>query len=318
MSMNKIDKSTKQKAIIFCGPTASGKTNLAHEYAKRNGGEIINADSMQIYKQIPIITASPSDALKSELPYHLYNFRDVDNEISAALYVNLAAAKVKEILQRDRLPVIVGGSGMYINMLVNGYSPIPDISQNNRNKARAEYAEMGSELFYLNLQKLDPEITNIFKMQDKQRLMRAYEVLLETGKSILQFQRAENILPLPLVEFQIFCMHPERQFLYNNCNERFVELLENGAESEAVYVQKQYPNLNTSAMKALGLAEIIDYLKGKINKKTAIELASTKTRQYAKRQVTWFSNQVPSKELLEYSSIDEFQQIIKKVINNEN
>jgi tRNA dimethylallyltransferase len=299
------------RAIIICGPTASGKTELAHKIALKNNGEIVNADSMQLYKQLPIITASPEEYLKNELPYHLYNFQDVDKEFSATKYVIAATKTIKQIIQRNKLPVIVGGSGMYINMLINGYSAIPNIEDNIRINARNLHTQIGQEEFFQLLQKLDPQITTILNIGDTNRIIRAYEVITQTGKSILHFQAQNNIIPLPNFSFNIFCLLPERKFLYQTCNARLIKLFDNGIiEVESLY--NNYKDLQTSAMKALGVAEIIAYIKGDLTRQEAIELASTRTRQYAKRQITWFKNKLPNPHIIEFSNIEEYKLLMKE------
>tara|TARA_B110000503_G_scaffold142948_1_gene241768 strand:+ start:4219 stop:5151 length:933 start_codon:yes stop_codon:yes gene_type:complete len=298
------------RAIIICGPTASGKTEFAHKIALKNNGEIVNADSMQLYKQLPIITASPEEYLKNELPYHLYNFQDVDKEFSATKYVIAATKAIKQITQRNKLPVIVGGSGMYINMLINGYSAIPDIEDNIRISARNLHTQIGQEAFFQLLQELDPQITTILNVGDTHRIIRAYEVITQTGKSILHFQAQNNIIPLPNFSFDIFCLLPERKFLYQTCNARLIKLFDNGIiEVESLY--NNYKDLQTSAMKALGVSEIIAYIKGALTRQEAIELASTRTRQYAKRQITWFKNQLPNPHIIEFSSMEEYKLLMK-------
>ena len=299
------------RAIIICGPTASGKTEFAHKIALKNNGEIVNADSMQLYKQLPIITASPEEYLKNELPYHLYNFQDVDKEFSATKYVIAATKAIKQITQRNKLPVIVGGSGMYINMLINGYSAIPDIEDNIRISARNLHTQIGQEAFFQLLQELDPQITTILNVGDTHRIIRAYEVITQTGKSILHFQAQNNIIPLPNFSFDIFCLLPERKFLYQTCNARLIKLFDNGIiEVESLY--NNYKDLQTSAMKALGVSEIIAYIKGDLTRQEAIELASTRTRQYAKRQITWFKNQLPNPHIIEFSSMEEYKLLMKE------
>lgn len=301
----------KNRAVVICGPTASGKTDLAHELAKKHDGEIINADSMQLYKHIPVITASPSDEQKSELPYHLYNFVDENNEYSAVKYVKQSSNIIKNINSQKKLPIIVGGSGMYINMLVNGYSKIADIDPKIRLSARKLYDTLGAEAFFQELKKLDPEITKILNIKDQQRTIRAYEVIKQTDKSILYFQKEDNIKLLPEFEFYTIVLMPERNFLYNKCNERFVKILNSGALDEAKFIKKTYPNLKTTASKALGLSEILLYLDNKISVEKIVELASTKTRQYAKRQCTWFNNQyLPNKKILNFNNIEEYKEIL--------
>jgi len=300
-----------QKALIICGPTASGKTDFAHRIALDNDGEIVNADSMQLYKQLAIITDSPSPKRKNELPYHLYNFRDIDKEFSAAKYVKCASKTIRQITQRGNLPVIVGGSGMYINMLINGYSTIPEIEDTIRTEARNLHQKIGSEKFFKKLEKLDPKIVTILNAGDTQRVIRAYEVIKQTGESILNFQAKNNTKPLPDFDFQIFFLLPERKFLYDTCNTRLIKLFNGGAIEEVEAVYKHYGDLKTSAMNALGVYEIISYIKGDITREKAIELANTRTRQYAKRQINWFHNQLSKKQTIEFGSTEEYIQITK-------
>ena len=302
------------RAIIVCGPTASSKTAFAHYLALQNKGEIVNADSMQIYKQLPIITASPEEELRNELSYHLYNFQDVDKEFSAAKYAEVASNTIKTIDQKNSLPIIVGGSGMYINMLVNGYSAIPNIQDDIRINARNLYKQIGAEEFFQELKKLDPNIAKILNVADRQRVTRAYEVFKQTGHSILYFQSQDNVKPLPNFDFQIFCLLPERDFLYETCNLRLKKLFKGGAIEEVENMYKYYGDLQTSAMKALGVAEIISYIKGDITLDVAIELASAKTRQYAKRQTTWFNHQLPNKQVIKFGSREEYERIKETIV----
>ncbi len=299
-------KQTTKKALIICGPTASGKTDLAHGLALKNNGEIVNADSMQLYKQISVITASPSLMLKNEIPYHLYNFQNIDQEFSVVKYIDNASKIIREILERKKLPIIVGGSGMYINMLINGYSSIPKINNKLKNQAKFLHKKIGADAFFKELVKLDPKVGQILKTRDTQRVIRGYEVVKQTGKSILDFQTQNNIKPLTEIKFEILLLLPERKFLYNACNARFLELIKNGAIEEVKNVYDEYCDLQTSAMKALGISEIISFIKKAITLEKAVELASTKTRQYAKRQITWFSNQIKNKQTIKFANSQEY------------
>lgn len=297
-----------KKAVIICGPTASGKTDFAHKFAKKYGGEIINADSMQIYKQIPIITASPSEELTKELPYYLYNFQDVDQEFSAVKYIRQATDAIKQVSCNKSLPVIVGGTGMYISMLINGYSQIPAVDDNVRTQARFLHKQIGAVDFYKKLAEIDPQIAAILNIGDTQRVIRAYEVFIQTGKSILYFQQ-KNIKPLPEYDFKVILLLPERKFLYETCNNRLTGLFHSGAIEEVEKMQKQFPQLETTASKALGVSEIISYLKGEISIDTALEQSSARTRQYAKRQCTWFNNQIKEKQVLTFSNMEEYNNL---------
>ena len=305
-------KKGANRAVVICGPTASGKTDFAHKIALENNGQIINADSMQIYKELPIITASPEDHLRSELPYHLYNFQNVDQEFSAAKYAKNSSQVVKSIAAEGMLPVIVGGSGMYINMLVNGYNIMPDIEDEVRNQARDLYQEIGAEAFFRELEKIDPESAKRLNVGDRQRVTRAYEVAKQTGRSILDFQAKEKAKPLENFEFKILFLLPERKFLHFMCNERLKKMFANGAIEEVENMYKKYGEIQTSAAKALGVSEIIAYIKGEISLDQALELASAKTRQYAKRQITWFTHQLPKKEILRFGNVEEYGILQKK------
>lgn len=308
----KYKENARKNALIICGPTASGKTEFAHFIAQKHNGEIVNADSMQIYRQLPIITASPSAVLKEQLSYHLYNFQDVDKEFSATKYCHIASNIIKKIAYKDKLPIIVGGSGMYINMLINGYSDIPPINNEIREHARRMHKQLGAEKFFIELEKLDPESAFILNVNDTQRVIRSLEVILQTGKSILYFQRQGKFISLPDFNFRILLLMPERNFLYETCNQRFLKIFDAGGKKEVENLYKEYGIFETSAMKALGVAEIIAYVKDEISKEQAIEIATKKTRNYAKRQCTWFNNQLLQKEVLAFNSIDEYEQLFEK------
>ena len=300
------------KVIVVCGPTASGKTQFAHLLAKKNNGEIVNADSMQLYKSLPIITSSPSLELKNELPYHLYNFLDINSEYCVANYAQMAAEKIKEISTRKKLPILVGGSGMYINSLIKGFSYIPDIEPEVRAQVRSLQQSLDSNEFFELLKKTDPVIVNVLNAQDSQRVARAYEVFLQTGKSILYYQKSNTKL-LEGFSFRIILLLPNRQFLYSMCNNRLEQMFKNGAVEEVKSLLNEKCNINALAMKSLGVKEIISYLENRISKDEAMELAKTRTRQYAKRQITWFKNQLQEKDIIEFSNNGEYEKILTMV-----
>ncbi len=300
------------KVIVVCGPTASGKTQFAHLLAKKNNGEVVNADSMQLYKSLPIITSSPSLELKNELPYHLYNFLDINSEYCVAKYSQMAAEKIKEISTRKKLPILVGGSGMYINSLIKGFSYIPDIEPEVRAQVRRLQQSLDSNEFFELLKKTDPVIVNVLNAQDSQRVARAYEVFLQTGKSILYYQKSNTKL-LEGFSFRIILLLPNRQFLYSMCNNRLEQMFKNGAVEEVKSLLNEKCNINALAMKSLGVKEIISYLENRISKDEAMELAKTRTRQYAKRQITWFKNQLQEKDIIEFSNNGEYEKILTMV-----
>jgi len=305
-----------KKAIIICGPTASGKSDFAHSLAKKYKGEIVNIDSRQIYKRIPIITASPAMDLQKELPYHLYNFLGVDQEFSVVKYIKLAATKIKEISTKGNIPIIVGGTGLYINALLFGYNEIPSISSDIREYVRKLYTKIGAVDFFDSLKILDPLSASKLNPNDTQRILRAFEVFKQTGKSIVSFQENQNVIPMPEFNFKIIFLYPERNFLYRICNERLEKMFNNGAIEEVFEIKKDLTNESGNRRKfpgikkALGIEEIISYLDNEISLAKAIELTQNKTRQYAKRQITWFKNQITDKIVLEYSTIQEFEKLI--------
>ncbi len=300
------------KVIVICGPTASGKTQFAHLLAKKNNGEIVNADSMQLYKSLPIITSSPSLELKNELPYHLYNFLDINSEYCVAKYAQMAAEKIKEISTRKKLPILVGGSGMYINSLIKGFSYIPDIEPEVRAQVRSFQHSLDSNEFFELLKKTDPVIVNVLNAWDSQRVARAYEVFLQTGKSILYYQKSNAKLLEDFV-FKIILLLPDRKFLYSMCNNRLEQMFKKGAVEEVKSLLNEKCNINALAMKSLGVKEIISYLENRISKDEAMEIAKTRTRQYAKRQVTWFKNQLQEKDIIEFSNYEEYEKILTMV-----
>lgn len=300
----------KKEVIIICGPTASGKSYLAHRLAKTYNGEIVNIDSMQVYKEIPIITASPSEDYKAEIPYHLYNFLPITEEFSVVKYLQLAAEKIRDISKRNKLIILVGGTGLYVNSLLFGYNQIPNISQDLRQHVRDILTKIGVAELLQQLKNLDPLAAAKIKPNDSQRLSRAYEVFLQTGKSIFFFQTLPKESVLSEFNFKIIFLSPERTFLYKTCNERLEKIFKEGAITEIAAIKENFQNFTGSAIKAVGVSEILAYLNGDITLDKALILAQNKTRQYAKRQITWFKNQIKEKTTLEYSNKKEFSKLV--------
>ncbi|HJD55897.1 MAG TPA: tRNA (adenosine(37)-N6)-dimethylallyltransferase MiaA [Rickettsia endosymbiont of Pyrocoelia pectoralis] len=303
----------KKEIIILCGPTASGKSYLGHELVKAYNGEIVNIDSMQVYKEIPIITASPSEIYKTEISYNLYNFLSITEDFSVIKYLKLAAEKINEITARGNLPILIGGTGLYINSLVFGYNDIPDISEELRNQTRELHNEIGNIELHSKLARLDPFAGSKIKPGDTQRLIRAYEVFMQTGKSIFSFQTTPKEQILSEYNFRIIFLNPERKFLHKICRERLQKIFKEGAIEEIASLKVQFNPQEYLNLKAVGVKEILDYLEGKISLNEAFEAALIRTRKYAKRQVTWFKHQINDKITLEYSNEEEFSQIARKL-----
>lgn len=281
-----------KKIIIICGPTASGKSAYAMEKARLVNGAIINADSMQIYQEIPILTASPSEEDKKLIPHHLYNYISITEPFSVAKYQKAALEKIEEVEKDGYLPIIVGGTGLYISSLLYGLNIMPNINTTIRNEARLLLQEIGNAAFHAKLASQDPKAASKLSIGDSQRMLRAYEIYQQTGKSILTFQEDKKTSPLASYDIEIIMISPERERLYKACNERFVKLVENGAIEETKEAMKKGDS------KALGFEQLASYLKNQISLEEAIKLAQQKTRQYAKRQVTWFTHQIKDKVII--------------------
>lgn len=273
-----------QKVYVIAGPTASGKSTHALAIAQKQPAVIINADSQQVYRDFPILTAQPSPAEQKLSPHFLYGFLDITEKCDTATWASLAAAAIKTAWANGQLPILVGGTGLYIKTLIEGISPVPTIAPTIREKASILLHEMGNPAFHAMLLKKDPASAHL-KIGDTQRILRAYEVLEGTGKPLSYWHTQPRKAFLENVDFTGEILLPDRQKLYANCNLRFAQMLEKGAVEE---VQKY--DLNTP-IKIIGAPEIQALLRGEISKETAIEKGAQITRNYAKRQYTWFRNQ---------------------------
>lgn len=286
------------KAIIISGPTASGKSALALAFAQKQDICIINADSLQIYEGLPILSSQPSEADFAQAEHQLYSALKPSHNSSVGLWLNLAKTHIQSSLERGKMPVIVGGSGMYISKLVDGISPIPDIDEDLRQGARELFEHSGALEFKRALIACGEEEERI-QMLDKQRLIRAYEVIKQTGKPLAWWYERPN---KKLFEADIFThinLNPPREQLYNNCNLRFAQMFNNGAVEEVQQLLQATPLEDLLITKTLGFAEIVDFLDGHLSQEQVMEIASQKTRNYAKRQLTWFRNQLPQKLVFE-------------------
>ncbi len=278
----------KPKLFIICGPTASGKSRLALEKALELEGEIVNADSIQVYKEIPILTCSPTMADKALAPHHLYNHTPIGENYSVSRYVQEATEAIDMITAREKIPIVVGGTGLYIKALSEGLSEIPEVPQELRNAVRDQFVDIGREAFYAKLQSLDPLAARLHP-SNTQRIIRAYEVFAYTEKSIFDFHASSAPKsPLDKYDVEITVLIPDRSELYSRCDGRFVELMSMGVLEEVRNVMDQ----SSSAEKAIGFKEIRRYLRGEITREEATKQAQAKTRQYAKRQITWFKHQI--------------------------
>jgi tRNA dimethylallyltransferase len=276
----------KSKIILIYGPTASGKSKFAVQLAKKINGEIINADSMQVYKEIKILSARPFQKDYQNIKHHLYGFQSVKKNFSTGDWLKLINKKILDLKNRKKISILVGGTGLYFKALTNGLVNIPNIPIKFRTKIRSLHKKLGSKIFFLELVKLDPLVKNKIKSSDTQRCIRAYEVKLYTNKSIYNWYKNTKSNYEKKDFFKIYLDFPRNELL-NRINLRAQEMIKNGAVSEVKRFIKFKVPKDKTVNKAIGISEVKEYLNKKINIEEVIEKISIKTRQYAKRQSTW-------------------------------
>ena len=280
-------------AILIHGPTASGKTALSIELAKRLGGEVVNSDSMQVYADLETLTARPSAEELGEVPHHLFGHVDAATHYSTGHWLKEAEATICDIQRRGKAPVIVGGTGLYLLALTKGLSEIPPVPEEMRAEARAVAQAEGGEGLKLRLEKVDPESAAALKTGDRQRLTRAYEVWLATGKPFSSFKGARAKPVLGEGEWMGVALTPPRAKLYARIDRRFNAMLVEGAMDEVHAMVGRNLDPGLPAMKAHGMPWLAAYIRGEISSEEAAIHASRDTRRYAKRQFTWIGRQFP-------------------------
>ena len=276
----------KSKIILIYGPTASGKSDFAIKLAKKIKGEIVNADSMQIYKELKILTARPFKNNFQKIKHHLYGFQNSKKDFSTGDWLKIVIKKINEIQKRKKTPILVGGTGLYFKALTEGLVEINSIPFKFRNKIRFLQKSIGQEKFYKKLLKIDPTVVNYIKSTDTQRSIRAYEVKLFTKKSITEWHISTKSKFKKKEFFKLYIDYP-RSELIEKINLRTKQMLNMGAVLEVKKFLKLRISKNKSISKAIGIAEIKDFIKKRIAEDEVIEKISIKTRQYAKRQATW-------------------------------
>ena len=276
----------QSKIILIFGPTASGKSKFAIKLAKRINGEIINADSMQVYKELKILSARPLKKDYEKIKHHLYGFHNVKKNFSTGDWLKLVKKKILAIRKRKKIPIIVGGTGLYFKALTDGLVNIPNIPFKFREKIRSLHKKIGPKKFFLKLIKADPLAKNFLKSSDTQRVIRAYEIKLFTNRSMFQFFK-ETKSNFEKTDFcKIYIDYP-REELIKRIAIRTKKIVRNGAIPEVKsFVKLRVPKSKT-ASKAIGIKEVKEYLDKKTEIMEVIERISIKTRQYAKRQSTW-------------------------------
>ena len=276
----------RSNIILVAGPTASGKSKFAVNLAKKINGEIINADSMQVYKQLKILTARPNKKDQKKVKHHLYGIIDVKKSFSTGKWLKLTTIKINEIRKRKKIPILVGGTGLYFQSLVNGLVKIPNIPINFRNKIRSLQKKIGQKKFYSKLLKIDPKVKNKFDLNDVQRSIRAFEIKTYTKVSMYDWISKTK----PIFNEKLFIklyIEFDRQKLIERIKKRVNKMIQNGAIQEVAKFSKLKIKKDKSINKVIGIEEFNNYLNKKITLEHAKELISIKTRQYAKRQSTW-------------------------------
>ena len=300
----------KSKIILISGPTASGKSNFSIKLAKKIDGEIINADSMQVYKELKILSARPKIKDYQKIKHHLYGFHSVKNNFSTGEWLKFAIKKIKDIRKRKKVPIFVGGTGLYFKALTDGLVSIPNIPTRYRNKIRVLHKSLGQKKFYQKLIKLDPYSKKKINPTDTQRSIRAYEVKQFTKKSLHDW--FENTKPyFDKDDFFKIYIDYSREELVQRIGERVEQMIEMGAVNEVKRFRKLKVRKDKSVNKAIGINEIKEYLEKRKDIEEVIEKISIKTRQYAKRQSTWARGNMMSWVKLHPQDLNKFLKKIK-------
>jgi tRNA dimethylallyltransferase len=279
---------------IIGGPTASGKSAFALDLARQVRGEIINGDSMQLYCHLHILTARPTDV--HDIPHHLYGVLQGNEISSLGWWYEAACQVIKDIQARGKVPIVVGGTGLYLRALTRGLSLVPEIPDAIRQEARHLASTLSEEDFFKLVVREDPKVQGMIHQNDTQRLTRALEVIRATQASLQDCQgKPRKILEL---DPQYLVILPPRDILYQRINDRFIWMLENGALKEVEDLLQSNIDPASPVLKAVGVPELARYLKGELSLHQAIAQAQQSTRRYAKRQTTWFTRQVPEATIL--------------------
>jgi len=281
---------TKPPVVLIAGPTASGKSALALALAEAANGIVINADSAQIYRDLPILSAAPNEADAARAEHRLYGVRDGALPCSAADWADLAKAEVARAHARAKLPILVGGTGLYLRTLLEGIAPVPSIDPAVREAVRGRTVEDNR----VELEQLDPDAARRLNAADTTRIARALEVVKSTGRTLSNWQSERQGGIAGEVALSPLILLPPRDWLYARCDDRFAAMIERGAigEVERLLARRLDPDL--PVMRAIGVREIAAFHRGELNREAMIAAGQQATRRYAKRQYTWFANQPPA------------------------
>lgn len=293
-------KNKHKPVVIVVGPTASGKSALAIDVAEGFTGTVINGDSMQVYKELSVVTARPPAQDEMRVPHALFGVMSVSEPCSVGRWLDMVCESIEDAWAEGRLPIVVGGTGLYLKALIHGLSPIPAMEPSVRANAEARYDEIGAEAFHEEVRSLDPITAERIKTGDTQRLQRAWQVAKGTGKPLSAWNDEANVVPDALqgASFLTIALEPHRDALYAAINWRFEEMVSHGALDEVKDVLAMDLEPTLPAMKAVGVPELGAYIKGEIPLSEAIARAQQASRRYAKRQLTWLRNQIPEAKTL--------------------
>lgn len=279
--------------LLIAGPTAAGKTALSLAAAEILGGEIINADSMQIYDGLALITAQPDADERARVPHHLFGTIDPATRYSVGQWTSDVLALIAGCRERGKPPILVGGTGLYFNALIKGLAEVPEIGAAARSRTAALLEAAGLSGLRAEALRRDPVAAQRVEAADRQRLMRIVEVAFETGRALSHFQ-ADTVAPLAASEWRGLVIEPDREALYARIEHRFDRMLEAGALDEVAAFAARGLDPNLPASKALGVPQLMAHLRGELSRAEAVDLAKRDSRRYAKRQSTWFRNQTGS------------------------
>ena len=284
--------------LMICGPTAAGKSGLALALAERYGGVIINADAMQLYADLRVLTARPDVSEEARVPHRLYGVLDGAERASVASWLTMATREIETARDAGRLPILTGGTGLYFHAAMKGLAPVPDVPPDIHAECIAEYAERGGEAFRRDLLELDPVLGSQLHDGDSQRLVRAMGVVRASGRALSAWQADPHEGAIAGRPVRV-AMMPPREELYEKINTRFSAMMEGGARSEVSTLAARGLAPSLPVMKAIGVREIMALQAGDIDEARAVELASRDSRRYAKRQMTWIRNNFHAEMILE-------------------
>jgi len=301
----------QSKIILISGPTASGKSNFAVKIARKINGEIINADSMQVYKQLKILTARPNKEKQRKIKHHMYGIIDLNKKFSTGQWLNTAIKKIKEIKKRKKIPILVGGTGLYFQSLIDGLVKIPEIPIKFRNKIRLIQKKEGQKKFYKKLLKIDPDVKDKFDQNDTQRTIRAFEIKSFTKISMYEWL-SKTKSEFKDDEFLKLYIDLKREDLIKKISLRTAKMIKEGAIREVKKFIKSKIKRELSVNRVIGIDELTQHLDKKISLDQACELISIKTRQYAKRQATWARSRMTTWEKINPNKITDYIKKLKK------